>query len=92
MITWTKTFVGNLTKHLQLLSKASDSIATGDLIESTMRNDQSWSILPTLGLLSTVLPCDYLRGSMQGMINFPAFFGKLSTTGEKAEWCLAIFF
>ena len=74
--------LGNAIKHLQLLSKAADSIASGDIVEGTMRHDQAWSMLPTLGLLSTVLPCDHMRGAMQGMINFPAFFGKLSTTGK----------
>ncbi|CAK8697042.1 unnamed protein product [Clavelina lepadiformis] len=73
---------GNLHKHLQLLSKTADSIAFGDLIETSMRHDQSWNMLPTLGLVSSVVPSDLMRGGMHGMLNFPSFFGKLSTTGK----------
>nr|XP_002119665.2 replication factor C subunit 1-like [Ciona intestinalis] len=73
---------GDTKKHLHLLSKAADCLATSDLIESTMRSSQSWSLLPTLGMMSTVLPTTIMNGSMHGMINFPSFFGKLSTTGK----------
>nr|CAB3265534.1 replication factor C subunit 1-like [Phallusia mammillata] len=73
---------GNLKQHLNLLSKTADSIAFSDLIETSIRHDQSWSMLPMMGLMSTVIPSDFMRGGMQGMINFPSFFGKLSTTGK----------
>jgi len=73
---------GDVKMQLKLTSKAADCIATGDIIESVMRHDQSWSMLPVLGMMSTILPCDFIRGGMQGMINFPSFLGKLSTQGS----------
>jgi len=67
---------------LKLKSKAADFMQIGDTLESTMRKYQSWSLLPTSGLMSTVLPCSVNSGRMFGRIEFPAFMGKLSTTGK----------
>ncbi|KAG8195705.1 hypothetical protein JTE90_002968 [Oedothorax gibbosus] len=38
---------GNKIKHLKLLSEAADSICIGDIIDRQIRNQQSWSLLPT---------------------------------------------
>ncbi|XP_039255463.2 replication factor C subunit 1-like [Styela clava] len=73
---------GNIHKHLSALSKTADSIALADRVDRLIRSDQAWGALPTLGLLSTVVPCEIMRGGMSGMINFPSFFGKLSSTGK----------
>lgn len=78
----TSSATGNVRKQLNSMSRSADSIALGDRLDKLLRHDQAWSALPTLGLLSTVVPCTVMQGSMKGMINFPSFFGKLSTTGK----------
>jgi len=42
----TDIFVGSIRKKLNLMSKAADSIAQGDVAESLIRSNQAWGILP----------------------------------------------
>lgn len=74
---------GDVLKQLSAISQAAESISLGDRLDKLLRKDQAWSALPTVGLLSTVVPTTIMQGSIcvSGMINFPGFFGKLSTTG-----------
>ena len=63
---------------MELVSRAADSFCTGDLIDATIRSRQSWSLLPTQAIFSSVLPGEYMSGYMQGQIQFPTWFGKYS--------------
>lgn len=66
--------------HLMRLAKAADSIATGDLVDRKIRGGSgSWSLLPTQAIFASLIPGDYMRGYMSGMINFPQWLGKNST-------------
>lgn len=63
---------------MELVSRAADSFCTGDLIDATIRSRQSWNLLPTQAIFSSVLPGEYMSGYMQGQIQFPSWFGKYS--------------
>lgn len=65
--------------HLELLSKAADSISLSDLVSVPIRNgEQQWSLLPFYGVMSSVLPCSYIAGSITGRINFSSWLGQNS--------------
>ncbi|CAH1774477.1 unnamed protein product [Owenia fusiformis] len=69
---------GDIKKQLDLLSKTADSIASGDLVDKKIRNEQAWSMLPLQAMFASVLPGEYMSGSC-GQINFPSWLGKNST-------------
>ncbi|KAL7418824.1 DNA replication factor C complex subunit Rfc1 [Cryptotrichosporon argae] len=53
-------------KHLELVSKAADSISDGDLIDRLIHgSEQHWSLLPLHAVASTVRPASYIYGPMQ---------------------------
>ena len=78
--------LGDPLEELKTKSLAADTMLLGDLIDSNIRKTQSWSLLPTAGLLTTVLPCTYNAGHLKSMINFPSLFGKISTTGNREKF------
>jgi replication factor C subunit 1 len=45
--------------------------------------DQNWELAPLHGTLSMIRPCFFVRGSVQGMLAFPSFLGKTSTTNKR---------
>ena len=61
-----------------LLSKASDSLCDGDLVESTIRSRNSWNLLPVQAMMSSVLPGEYMSGYLKGQIQFPNWLGRYS--------------
>jgi len=65
-------------KHMLLLSKASDSLCDGDLVEATIRSRNSWNLLPVQAMFSSVLPGEFMSGYMRGQIQFPNWLGKYS--------------
>jgi len=66
-------------RHLQLLSRASESISDGDLIDSMIHGTQQhWSLMPHHGIASSVRPCSFVYGSHAGFPSFPAFLGQNS--------------
>uniref|UniRef100_A0A2L2Y705 Replication factor C subunit 1 n=1 Tax=Parasteatoda tepidariorum TaxID=114398 RepID=A0A2L2Y705_PARTP len=69
---------GDKKKHLRLLSAAADSICIGDMIDRQIRNQNSWSLLPTQAIFASVVPGELLKGHLKQMINFPAWLGKNS--------------
>ncbi|KAA0195161.1 Replication factor C subunit 1 [Fasciolopsis buskii] len=81
-----KSVQGNSNRTLRLLSEASKHIALGDIISKAIRSagTGSWSLLPTVGILSTVIPGHILSGSLPGGVgpgsgvSFPSWFGKNS--------------
>ncbi|WVQ80305.1 hypothetical protein IAT38_002410 [Cryptococcus sp. DSM 104549] len=53
-------------KHLELISKAADSISDGDLIDRMIHgSEQHWSLLPLHAVASTVKPAMCIYGSMR---------------------------
>ncbi|XP_078665046.1 replication factor C subunit 1-like isoform X1 [Branchiostoma floridae x Branchiostoma belcheri] len=69
---------GDVKKHLSLLSQTADSICDGDLVDRLIRSQQSWGLLPTQAIYASVLPGEYMRGHLSGMINFPGWLGQFS--------------
>ncbi|XP_042322673.1 replication factor C subunit 1 isoform X2 [Sceloporus undulatus] len=72
----------DMKKHLMLLSKAADSICDGDLVDRQIRSQQTWNLLPTQAIYSSVLPGELMRGYMNQFPNFPSWLGKFSSTGK----------
>ena len=41
---------------MQLVSRAADSFCNGDLVDRTIRNKNSWNLLPTQAMFASVIP------------------------------------
>eukprot|EP00172_Hildenbrandia_rubra_P001471 Plantae.Rhodophyta-Hildenbrandia_rubra.ctg20246.p1 GENE.Plantae.Rhodophyta-Hildenbrandia_rubra.ctg20246~~Plantae.Rhodophyta-Hildenbrandia_rubra.ctg20246.p1 ORF type:complete len:725 (+),score=119.67 Plantae.Rhodophyta-Hildenbrandia_rubra.ctg20246:1578-3752(+) len=65
-------------QSLETLAEAAESISDGDLCSSILREQQRWDLMPSHGLLSTVLPSRLAPG-LAGRINFPQWLGKQSS-------------
>jgi len=69
---------------------AADSISLGDVVETCVRWDQNWSLLPDVGLLTCIIPgyfthfCKYPQ--------FPMFLGKMSTRNKYIRFIKEISF
>lgn len=68
---------------LQLATKSIDAICIGDLMETQIRTNQNWSLLPFQAVFSTVMPGYYMNGHFSEMIQFPSILGKISSFGKK---------
>ena len=73
----------NESDTLKLAAKSIDAICIGDLLETQIRTNQSWHLLPFQACFSTVMPGYYMNGHFGGRIEFPSFLGKMSSTGKK---------
>ncbi|OCF36183.1 replication factor C subunit 1 [Kwoniella heveanensis BCC8398] len=77
-------------KHLELVSKAADSISDGDLIDRMIHgSEQQWSLLPVHAVASTVRPASLIYGSMRSTggpggwgPSFPQWLGQNSKMGK----------
>ncbi|XP_053209725.1 replication factor C subunit 1-like [Panonychus citri] len=70
-------------KKLELGAKAIQSIAFSNLFEKEIRSTNNWSLLPMQSAFSTVLPSYYMRGHLNGQIEFPKMLGKISAGNKK---------
>ena len=52
---------GNKKMTMELVSKAADSIAQGDLVDKTIRSGMNWGLLSSAAVFSSVLPGESLR-------------------------------
>ncbi|KAJ3196232.1 hypothetical protein HK101_009695 [Irineochytrium annulatum] len=68
---------------MRLLSAAADACRDGDLIDTSMRRNNDWSLMPVHGVMSTVKPSFFVHGAVQGshasrsnhgLLDFPAWF------------------
>lgn len=73
----------NELDSLRAVSKSIDSMCIGDLVDKEIRSNQSWSMLPTQALLSTVIPTFTMSGKIMSRLSFPAFLGKLSNANKR---------
>lgn len=79
---------GNPYVTLDLLAKASEAIATGDIVSRIIQSSSAWSLLPVQGVFSCLLPGRFLRGPLPGGpggTSFPTWFGRNSTQGKNAR-------
>ncbi|KAM3716242.1 Replication factor C subunit [Dirofilaria immitis] len=73
----------SLSERLCALRKAASSISEGDVIDRIIRTTGAWTLLNEQALFSSVLPTFYMNGYMKGMINFPSWLGKNSTSNKR---------
>nr|XP_043623103.1 replication factor C subunit 1 [Erigeron canadensis] len=79
----------NGVKRMNLLARAADSIASGDIINVQIRRYRQWQLSQSSSLTSAIIPAALLRGQReilaQGERNFNRFggwLGKNSTMGK----------
>jgi replication factor C subunit 1 len=76
----------------QILAKATEALAEGDVVNRRIRQHQNWALMPAGTVLSAVYPASYMRGARfnfglyPGEMNFPRFsgwFGANSSQGKQ---------
>ncbi|XP_045514893.1 replication factor C subunit 1 [Pieris brassicae] len=79
--------VPHCPKHevLDRMSKAVDSLSLGDLVDSRIRSNQAWSLLPLQAMYSSVIPGQQLSGHVGGQIQFPSWLGKNSRANKMSR-------
>ncbi|CAO3597051.1 unnamed protein product [Absidia cylindrospora] len=80
---WNKTGNPKETSCLEmdLLAKAANAIAEGDLVDNRIGTKQEYSLMPVHSIFSCVRPSYYMEGSFAGTrINFPSWLGQNSKT------------
>lgn len=68
---------------LKRIAMTADSLSLGDLVEKRIRSGQAWSLLPTQAVFSSVLPGEYMSGTITHQIGFPAWLGKNSRANKR---------
>uniref|UniRef100_A0A5S6QZ50 Replication factor C subunit 1 n=1 Tax=Trichuris muris TaxID=70415 RepID=A0A5S6QZ50_TRIMR len=72
----------NTLDRLTAMAEAAQLIASGDIVDKHIRTLGNWSLLNVQATFSTVIPTELMKGYLQGLINFPAWFGKNSKIGR----------
>jgi replication factor C subunit 1 len=68
-----------LAQHvIMMMANAAESVSMGDLLDTAQRNENQWGLLPIHAVISTIRPCFFTHGTMQGMIRFPSWLGQNS--------------
>lgn len=74
-------------RTLELFDKAAEAISDGDLADSLIHGTQQhWSLMPTHGMFSTVIPAFHVHGGMSERINFTSWLGNNSKQGKLARF------
>lgn len=68
---------------MKRVALAADALSLGDLVEKKIRSSQAWSLLPTQAVFSSVLPGEYMEGSLSSAVNFPGWLGKTSRANKR---------
>ena len=68
---------------LERIAMTADSLSLGDLVEKKIRSSQAWSLLPIQAIFSSVLPGEYMKGSLSSASNFPGWLGKTSRANKR---------
>eukprot|EP01114_Cavostelium_apophysatum_P000024 TRINITY_DN1002_c0_g1_i1.p1 TRINITY_DN1002_c0_g1~~TRINITY_DN1002_c0_g1_i1.p1 ORF type:complete len:1069 (+),score=408.29 TRINITY_DN1002_c0_g1_i1:220-3426(+) len=71
---------------MDAVSLAADSISMGNMIDRAIYSNQSWELSNAYALLSTIRPTAILgsvNASINGMLQFPSFLGKLSQMNKR---------
>ncbi|KAI9303666.1 replication factor RFC1 C terminal domain-containing protein [Cunninghamella echinulata] len=65
--------------EIELMAKAANAIADGDLVDRRIHANQEYSLMPVHSIFSCVLPSYYAEGSLMGnRIGFPLWLGQNS--------------
>lgn len=68
---------------MKRVAQTADSLSLGDLVEKRIRSNMAWSLLPTQAVFSSVLPGEYMEGSLTAASNFPGWLGKNSRANKR---------
>ncbi|ODV58402.1 replication factor C subunit 1 [Ascoidea rubescens DSM 1968] len=69
--------------HLELVSKAADSMSEADIIDSKIHSsEQLWSLMPLHGIMSSIRPSSIINGQIAGRIKFTSWLGNNSKTNK----------
>lgn len=71
------------SEMLKRVALAADSLSLGDLVEKRIRSSMAWSLLPTQAVFSSVLPGEYMEGTLTTATNFPMWLGKTSRSNKR---------
>lgn len=72
---------GPKTDILEKVALSAESLAMGNIIESKIRKDGAWSLLPVQACFSSVIPGYQMSGSLAN-VNFPSWLGKNSRSNK----------
>ena len=67
------------------LWRSADAMAQGDILSNSVRAHGNWTLMPAVGLLSTVYPCFYTNGFVP-FPKFPDWLGKNSMTNKNKRF------
>lgn len=76
---------GPKSQVLPKVAKTASSLSRGDLIERRIRSNNNWSVLPVQAMFSSVIPGEFMKGRITGMINFPGWLGKNSKRTKRSR-------
>lgn len=68
---------------LERVAMTADSLSLGDMVEKKIRSNMAWLLLPAQAVFSSVLPGEYMEGTLTSAINFPAWLGKTSRSNKR---------
>ncbi len=71
-----------VSKSIDDIALASEYISDGDIIDTFIKQNQRFELMPCHGMLSTVIPASICHGKV-GFIQFPVFLGKMSSIKSK---------
>lgn len=66
---------------LDKCARSAENIVIGDMVNERIRSKQEWSLLPNMGLFSTVIPASITNGFIS-FPEFPKFLGNYSKMGR----------
>eukprot|EP00919_Chromeraceae_sp_WS-2016_P063765 GHVR01150921.1.p1 GENE.GHVR01150921.1~~GHVR01150921.1.p1 ORF type:complete len:145 (-),score=47.23 GHVR01150921.1:593-1027(-) len=69
------------TTDFTKIAKAAEAIADADVINRSIREGGNWTLLPSFGILSSVLPASLCSGWI-ARPQFPTWLGKNSSTNK----------
>ncbi|ORE17800.1 DNA replication factor C, large subunit [Rhizopus microsporus] len=69
--------------EMELIAKAAEAIADGDLVDSMIHgSSQQYSLMPVQSIFSCVRPAYYMEGYMQTRTGFPSWLGNNSKAAK----------
>lgn len=68
--------------NLAGIADAAEAISDGDIANRLVRMGQRWDVMPSVSVLSCVLPGQLMSGGLSGRLNFPSHLGNMSKTNK----------
>ncbi len=64
------------------MAEAADSMSFGDVLTTTMRSKNQWSLLNSVAVSAFIVPLNKINSTVNDRLNFPSTLGKISTTNK----------